>query len=154
MEWYVAIVVLAFGVLFGGVSGFFVARADNSAVKRAKELDIELKQTRDELLAFKSQVTEHFSRTAELVNTLTENYRSIYSHLAEGAQRFTSNDAIKIEAMNKSDPLLSSGTQDNEAEASGLYDKTASDEKVEEGWYGDNPQEPDVDDTVRDDRFH
>ena len=78
MEWYVAIVVLVFGVIFGAVSGFFVARADNSGVKRAKELDIELKQTRDELIAFKSQVTEHFSRTAELVNTLTENYRSIY----------------------------------------------------------------------------
>ena len=142
MDWTVVIVVLVFGLIFGGLSGFFVARADNSAVKRAKELDAELKQTRDELVTFKNQVTQHFSKTAELVNTLTADYRSVYSHLAEGAQRFSSNDAIKIETMGSTDPLLSSGSQDNEAE------------QVEEGWYGDHPQDAEVDEKARDDRFH
>lgn len=154
MDWTVAIVVLVFGVIFGGLSGFFVARADNSAVKRAKQLDAELKQTRDELTAFKSQVTQHFSKTAELVNNLTANYRSVYSHLAEGAQRFSSNDAVKLEAMNAADPMISSDSTNDDAGSPESYDKPVSDEKIDEGWYGEHPQESAADEQSRDDRFH
>lgn len=154
MDWYVAIVTLVFGVIFGGGCGIYLARASNSAAKRAKALDAELKQTRDELVAFKGQVTQHFSKTAELVNALTANYRSVYSHLAEGAQRFSSNDAIKIETMNTADPLLSSNARSDGTETVDLYNNTVAEEKVDEGWYGDHPADVDIKKSMRDDKFH
>lgn len=148
MDGLVIIVTLAFGLFFGGACGVYLARSGNAAIRRAKELDAELKQTREELVAFKGQVTEHFSKTAELVNALTANYRSVYTHLAEGAQRFSNNDAIKIEDMQTAEPQLSAN------------DETAADsnrqsgEGVDEGWYGEHPQEPVQDESARDDRFH
>ena len=153
MDMTVVIVTLIFGLVFGGGCGIYLARVGDSASKRAKELDIELKQTREELLAFKNQVTQHFSKTAELVNTLTANYREVYTHLVEGAQRFSSSDAPKIDSMNTADPLLSSAAE-NANEADDAVANQASQENEDEGWYGDHPQEPVADDTARDDRFH
>jgi hypothetical protein len=132
---------LVFGLLFGGVSGVILARASNSAIKRANELEAELKQTRDELAAFKGQVTQHFSKTAELVSSLTANYRSVYSHLAEGAQRFSNSDALKLETINTADPLLSSDAKSNET-------------NTEQGWFESSSQDADEEGTEHDDRFH
>jgi uncharacterized membrane-anchored protein YhcB (DUF1043 family) len=129
----------------------YLARSGNAAIRRAKELDAELKQTREELVAFKGQVTEHFSKTAELVNALTANYRSVYTHLAEGAQRFSNNDAIKIEDMQTTESQLSAN---DETQAPTTDSKSRSEEGIDEGWYGDHPQEPVQDESARDDRFH
>ena len=153
MDMTVVIVTLIFGLVFGGGCGIYLARVGDSASKRAKALDMELKQTREELLAFKNQVTQHFSKTADLVNTLTANYREVYTHLVEGAQRFSSSDAPKIDSMNTADPLLSS-TPENANAADDTVADQASQENDDEGWYGDHPQEPVMDDTARDDRFH
>ena len=153
MNMTVVIVTLIFGLIFGGGCGVYLARAGNSAVKRARELDAELKQTREELAEFKNQVTQHFSKTADLVNALTANYREVYTHIAEGAQRFTSSDSLKIESMNTADPLLATDAESNKPTAEDL-DKQAKQEKEDEGWYGDHPQEPVADDSTRDDRFH
>jgi uncharacterized protein len=153
MDMTVVIVTLIFGLVFGGGCGVYLARAGNSAAKRAKELDIELKHTREEFLAFKNQVTQHFSKTAELVNTLTANYREVYTHLVEGAQHFSSSDASKIASMGTNDPLLSS-TAESTNVADDALDDQGTQETEDEGWYGDHPQEPVVDETARDDRFH
>jgi uncharacterized membrane-anchored protein YhcB (DUF1043 family) len=79
---YVAIIVglalFSIGVMLGYVLALHLQRK-SSGGKLASELKAELDNYRD-------QVTEHFSRTSELFQTLTEQYRTLYDHLAEGAQ--------------------------------------------------------------------
>ena len=36
---------------------------------------------------YRDQVTHHFMRTSELVQEMTQSYRSVYEHLASGAQQ-------------------------------------------------------------------
>ena len=55
--------------------------------------------------------------------------------------------------MNTTDPLLSSAAE-NTNEADDVIADQASPENEDEGWYGDHPQEPVMDETARDDRFH
>lgn len=83
---YVAIVVglalFSIGVMLGYVLALHLQRK-SSGGKLASELKAELDGYRD-------QVTEHFSKTSELFQTLTEQYRTLYDHLAGGAQELCS----------------------------------------------------------------
>ena len=51
-------------------------------------------------------MTEHFSRTADLLNKLTDDYRSVYTHLANGA------DQLCGDQISMSEPALSAPPND------------------------------------------
>ena len=44
---------------------------------------------------YKAGVTEHFDKTAELVNDLAQNYVKVYQHLADGAQTLGASKTFK-----------------------------------------------------------
>jgi uncharacterized membrane-anchored protein YhcB (DUF1043 family) len=88
MEWLYAVV----GVISGLLIGMWVGRISSSA----KQLGEELKQTKEELDAYRDKVTQHFSRTAELVEILAANSRDIYRHLASGSQELCNSDTIRL----------------------------------------------------------
>jgi hypothetical protein len=88
MEWLYAVV----GVIAGLLIGMWLGRISSSA----KQLGEELKQTKEELDAYRVKVTQHFSRTAELVEILAANSRDIYRHLASGSQELCNSDAIRL----------------------------------------------------------
>ena len=60
-----------------------------------------VQEWRAEYSEYKESVNEHFQRSAELFQGLTEQYRQVYSHLAEGAVTLCkdSNDDPAIEAL-------------------------------------------------------
>jgi uncharacterized membrane-anchored protein YhcB (DUF1043 family) len=47
---------------------------------------MELNQANERFSDYRDQVTLHFMRTSELVQEMTQSYRSVYEHLAVGAQ--------------------------------------------------------------------
>ena len=49
-------------------------------------LQNELDQLKDRFTDYRDQVTQHFMRTSELVQEMTQSYRAVYEHLAIGAQ--------------------------------------------------------------------
>ncbi len=80
MVWWLWLVVggivgmlLGFGVAFG-----LLRRRGDAAELRRLERELELEAYRDD-------VSDHFVRTAELVNALTQDYRAVYEHLESGA---------------------------------------------------------------------
>src|SRR5262245_41706994 len=77
-----AFVVFGVGLLIG--LGFRSMRQDNS--REVEDLKVALRQNEEELRQYRDRVTHHFTQTADLVHTLTADYRAVYEHLAAGAQ--------------------------------------------------------------------
>ncbi len=80
--WQIGIIALVAGALIGALAYRLLA----PAVKQADKIKTELDVTREELNTYKASVDQHFNKTSELVNDLTQNYVKVYQHLAEGAQ--------------------------------------------------------------------
>ncbi len=80
--WLIGFISLTAGVLIGVLAYRLLA----PSVRQADQVKSDLDATRDELLRYRDDVNQHFDKTAELVNDLTQNYVKVYQHLATGAQ--------------------------------------------------------------------
>lgn len=69
------------GLLIGWVAG---KRASADA-KKQRELTLKLDRVMQDKKAYEDEVVEHFTETAKLLNNLTESYREVHNHLAQGA---------------------------------------------------------------------
>lgn len=54
-----------------------------------RELEERVQRAEDELKRYQQDVAEHFARTSDLVNNLTQSYRDVYEHLANSALKLT-----------------------------------------------------------------
>ncbi len=54
-----------------------------------RELEERVQRAEDELKRYQQDVAEHFARTSDLVNNLTQSYRDVYEHLANIALKLT-----------------------------------------------------------------
>ena len=102
------IIALIIGGAIGSLIGWYSALASRGDNKRKiiLELESQLDQARQNKVDYEAEVTEHFSRTADLLNKLTDDYRSVYTHLANGADRLCG-DQISM-----SEPALSAPPHD------------------------------------------
>ncbi len=80
--WQISFISLIAGALIGAL----VYRLLSPSVKQASKIKADLDQARGELASYKASVGQHFDKTSELVNDLTQNYVRVYQHLADGAQ--------------------------------------------------------------------
>ena len=80
-EWlfWLAVLLLGLGI------GFILGRNNNTHPPQQQNLQQQLMETQTQLTTYKEQVNEHFANTATLINSLSENYRQIHQHLANGA---------------------------------------------------------------------
>ncbi len=99
-----AALVAIFCLILGVVCGLLFGRATNAPYQEAQSLKDSLEQVQSEYDAYKSEVTQHFTKTAELVNSMTDNYRNVHTHLASGAQTLCTG-ALQLESMNDKEAL-------------------------------------------------
>ena len=95
---------LIFALLLGGAMGVFAGwylamntRGDNKR-KLILELETQLEQASQSRADYEAEVAEHFSETADLLHKLTDDYRAVYTHLAEGAQQLCGDQVSIAEA--------------------------------------------------------
>jgi len=50
------------------------------------DLETRLERAIESRADYEAEVAEHFARTAELLNRMTQDYREVYNHLASGAE--------------------------------------------------------------------
>jgi uncharacterized membrane-anchored protein YhcB (DUF1043 family) len=94
-ETIIALLVVVGAVCAFGGYAFAQARARRAGGgKTAAQLKVELGD-------YKENVTEHFQTTANLLHDMTEQYRSIYEHMAAGAQTLcdTERATAQIESL-------------------------------------------------------
>lgn len=103
-------------LVIAGIAGFFIGRRTTAGSHQARELEKRLDQVTRDKQHFEDRVTEHFAETATRLNALTENYRAVHEHLAEGANalcagnlsvtvgRLDGNSALDAELLNVQPP--------------------------------------------------
>lgn len=82
------IVALLVGLVIGGGLAYLVMR------RRYGDRE-SIVQLRNEFDQYRNKVTEHFVDTADLVNTLTRNYKNVYEHLEEGAYELVGEETLR-----------------------------------------------------------
>ena len=91
---------LIIGGGIGGVVGWHLAlnaRGDNKR-KVIMDLESQLDQAKQDRADYEAEVSEHFSQTAHLLHKLTDDYRAVYTHLAEGAEQMCGDQVNMAEA--------------------------------------------------------
>lgn len=81
MIWLVGLGCLLAGAVIGAVM-FKVLLSDEAKVR---ELEEQLQTLSEEHEQYKSNVHNHFSNSAHLLGKLTDSYREVFLHMAEGA---------------------------------------------------------------------
>jgi uncharacterized membrane-anchored protein YhcB (DUF1043 family) len=136
--WVFGILVFSIGLALGCMATYLaVARYG-----RTRELQKELNQLKDHFTDYRDQVTRHFMRTSELVQEMTQSYRAVYEHLANGAQHLCGdeNDVNLLEASGKDQ--LTDASQDA---AAGRAPDYLVEEVDPEDLMGDSPRISDLD---------
>ncbi len=72
-------------LVVGLVIGLLFGRRSSPAAQKYREVERKLDQVLQDKKAYEDEVVEHFSDTAKLLNNLTESYRDVHNHLAQGA---------------------------------------------------------------------
>lgn len=72
-------------VLLGFLFGWLAGRNTAAATQKNRELAEKLERVMQDKQAYEDEVIEHFTETATLLNNLTESYREVHNHLAQGA---------------------------------------------------------------------
>lgn len=94
-------------ILVAAVAAFFIGRWHGLSTG-TKELTKELESKDKELDELKSGVDEHFDETARLFSNLTEEYKTLYQHLATGANKLSKREfKVKLSAPVGQDALPS-----------------------------------------------
>ena len=97
IDWSNPWLVASLGVLAGLVLGILVM----SLVQRRGTGGKSVAQLKQDFDDYKEGVNEHFSQTAELFKDLTEKYRDVYTHLANGADELCESRPAVLEAISR-----------------------------------------------------
>lgn len=73
------------GAAFGALVGWLIGGLAGGNQRRNRRMEHNLRETQAQLNDYQHEVATHFARTAQLLDELTESYRHVHNHLAEGA---------------------------------------------------------------------
>ncbi|MEN8762387.1 MAG: DUF1043 family protein [Thiogranum sp.] len=143
--WVIGLVSFACGI----ACGIGIAYLMPGNRRRAQELQEKLKGLQQEFDSYHGQVGQHFLRTSELVQKMTESYRDVYEHLSTGSQALCQTPVNTPRLDIPEHPMLEAETQTEAAD-----EKTMSaldgrsdglDEREADAFLGDAPRVPELD---------
>ncbi len=139
--WGIGLIGFALGVACGVGIGYLTLC--NS--RRSQLLQEKCDALQREFDAYRGQVGQHFQRTSELVQKMTDSYREVYEHLATGSQALCQNPVTTPRLDIPDQPVLESAKGDkvpdsfSDAETDGLNGSDSDD------YLGDSPHVPTLD---------
>ncbi len=94
---------------------FFIGQNYSNSQTEKKKLEEALKEKTEELNAFHSKVNNHFEKTAELFNHVSDSYQSLYDHMATSSNQLCASSTFQAlptqtaQKSNQTQPIESSG---------------------------------------------
>lgn len=88
------IVIIASGIL-GLVLGYLLSnRRNHNAISQCKELEDKLESSEKVLQKYQSEVADHFSQSATLINELTNSYKKVHEHMVNGVNTLYTKEKV------------------------------------------------------------
>jgi hypothetical protein len=75
----------ALSLVVGIIIGIVGARLLSANGKKTAKMEKHLTDTENKMNAYKQEVSQHFEKTAMLIDELSESYRNVHNHLADAA---------------------------------------------------------------------
>jgi len=103
-------------LLAGGAIGWLLRIFLDPSEQKLRDAETRLRASEAALDDYRKQVTEHFRGTADRVNRLTEDYRDLHAHLAQGAMGLctpSTSEAPLLTSLSGSGSRLVSGANIN-----------------------------------------
>jgi uncharacterized membrane-anchored protein YhcB (DUF1043 family) len=86
--------VAAASALLGVLLGLILGRLFLPGPRHVKRLQAEIDRLGRERAEYQARVAGHFQKTGELIGRMTQSYKDVYDHLADGAQSLCGADAL------------------------------------------------------------
>ena len=99
--WFVGSLAFLGGMLAGALLYHLLAGSKSERGKLQSQLD----ELQHDFKDYQDKVSDHFSTTAHLINKLTDSYRDVHEHMANGAENLCDDEIVKNRL---SDSLLGS----------------------------------------------
>lgn len=81
MTWEYALIGLVVGIIIGAVT----IRFGNRKLRQQQILQHQLERNKIELDNYRQELTNHFVRSAELLDNIANDYRQLYQHISKGS---------------------------------------------------------------------
>lgn len=112
---FITILVGVIAAAIGLAVGWQLGAQKSDDAQAIQELEERLQIAESKRAEYEAEVSEHFAKTAALVSKMTEDYKSLYGHLAEGAGRLC-DENVQMPALAAADstddlPSVSFDTQ-------------------------------------------
>lgn len=102
MQWITFVMALLVALIVGGILSRVILKRDGQdRTSLRRQLD-ELKKQHQ---GYQISVTEHFSRTSELIEEMNKNYSKIQTHLSRGSEQFI-NPEYQLESARSGETRL------------------------------------------------
>ncbi len=153
------ILIAAITLLVGIGIGFLIGRSSMAeAAEHSAEIESELQKIKQDTDDYRNQVNHHFEKTAELVGELTnsykdmtQRYKKVYEHLAQGAQTLASVDTSKMIVASTIDQLIYEANEDTHVaeKSGGIAAKTVAEQPKQKNPDTDTTTKPASGDTAK-----
>ena len=142
--WVIGMLSFLLGTVIGCILTYIIVARNN----RTHQLQVELNELSDDFRNYRDQVTHHFMRTSELVQEMTQSYRSVYEHLASGAQHLCGESEVAALHHAATARVTDHSTETTTAEEEADYDELEELARIRsdiDELLGESPRVPDVD---------
>lgn len=96
-------VIIAFFV--GAVVGYLILLTTNANAKKQQKLEVDLNNATQKMEEQKQQLEKHFEQSAQLLSTLAEDYKKLYSHLAQSSQNLLPETTARLEFFQQAEQI-------------------------------------------------
>jgi len=136
--WATGLIIFVLGIACGAFFAHLMAGDDR---RHTSELEEKLDRLHQEFQGYRNQVGQHFRKTSELVQAMTDSYRNVYEHLASGSETLCQ-DPLSTPHLDF--PQRAELDAKTDAQAPDI-EITNTFSEVETATLGDSPQVPNLD---------
>lgn len=123
MDIIIALVVF----IVGGLCGFFAARSLNSTDEEQTKLTKQLNKSEDALEQYKSDVAEHLSNSAKLLDQMNDTCQTAMKQMQESTQLLQAATTAEVESV----PFFSAETEEGLAKTAAIRDQKRESEAIQ-----------------------
>lgn len=88
-------------MVFAGVAGLLLGMLVMHLLHQKTTSNNDVQSVQQKLDDYQAEVESHFSKTADLIDNLTESYKEVFDHLSDSAEHLLTDEQIQNQLINR-----------------------------------------------------